>query len=127
MKINRELGTLLDLAKTRKLTFDELARLVVLLPPCDIQHGDGAPLLGVMKVFHDLISKYTTLRKVGENYLGLCPFHDEVVPSFSFSPKNRLFHCFGCGAHGGFVELAEYDKARDKICKPNLPDDGVLK
>ncbi len=48
----------------------------------------------------DVISGYLTLQKKGQNYFGLCPFHQEKTPSFSANPKMQIFHCFGCGAGG---------------------------
>ena len=30
----------------------------------------------------DVVSEFVTLKKVGANYKGLCPFHDEKTPSF---------------------------------------------
>ncbi len=37
----------------------------------------------------------------GENYYGLCPFHGEKTPSFSFRAKYNFYQCYGCGAQGG--------------------------
>ena len=48
----------------------------------------------------DLISGYVTLKKKGQNFFGLCPFHPEKTPSFSVNPDKQIFHCFGCGAGG---------------------------
>jgi len=48
----------------------------------------------------DVISQYIPLKQRGTNYVGLCPFHNEKSPSFSVSPQNQLYHCFGCGASG---------------------------
>jgi len=49
------------------------------------------------------ISQYLKLKKVGRNYLGLCPFHSEKTPSFTVSPEKQIFKCFGCGASGDVV------------------------
>lgn len=54
----------------------------------------------------ELISEYISLKKSGQNYKGLCPFHSEKTPSFIVSPHKQIFHCFGCGSGGdifGFV------------------------
>jgi DNA primase len=48
----------------------------------------------------EIISGYVALKKSGQNYVGLCPFHGEKSPSFTVSPSKQLFHCFGCGAGG---------------------------
>lgn len=48
----------------------------------------------------ELISEYVTLKKIGENYKGLCPFHVEQTPSFIVNPKKGIFHCFGCHVGG---------------------------
>src|ERR1700722_5914775 len=41
-----------------------------------------------------------TLRRRGNRMTGLCPFHSEKTPSFSFDPQKKLFYCFGCGRGG---------------------------
>ena len=51
----------------------------------------------------DVIGRYVALKKGGQNYLGLCPFHGEKTPSFTVSPSKQFFHCFGCGAHGSAI------------------------
>ncbi|NLJ77896.1 MAG: DNA primase, partial [Tissierellia bacterium] len=53
----------------------------------------------------DTISKYVSLKKTGNNYMGLCPFHNEKTPSFSVSQEKRLFHCFGCGEGGDAISF----------------------
>jgi DNA primase len=48
----------------------------------------------------EIVSGHVSLRKVGRNHLGLCPFHAEKTPSFTVSDDRGMFHCFGCGAGG---------------------------
>lgn len=52
-----------------------------------------------------LVSETVKLRKAGREYVGLCPFHRERTPSFSVSPGQGLFYCFGCGAGGDAIEF----------------------
>src|SRR3989304_1328189 len=47
-----------------------------------------------------LISQYVSLRKSGQNHVGLCPFHSEKTPSFAVSSTKQIFHCFGCHVGG---------------------------
>src|SRR5205085_1581585 len=48
----------------------------------------------------DLVGRFVNLRKAGQNFKGLCPFHAEKTPSFMVNPKKGIFHCFGCGVGG---------------------------
>ncbi len=58
----------------------------------------------------ELISEYVHLKKAGQNWKGLCPFHTEKTPSFMVSPAKQIFHCFGCGAGGDiFTFLMRYE------------------
>lgn len=57
-----------------------------------------------------LISKTVALKRSGKDWYGRCPFHNEKSSSFCVVPAKRMYHCFGCGAHGdalGFVMRAE--------------------
>lgn len=57
-----------------------------------------------------VISEQLSLKKTGQNYTGLCPFHSEKTPSFVVSPSKQIFHCFGCGAGGNvFHFLMKYE------------------
>lgn len=48
----------------------------------------------------EIIGEQVALRKKGQNYTGLCPFHQEKTPSFVVSPGKQIYHCFGCGKGG---------------------------
>ena len=48
----------------------------------------------------EVIGAYVTLRKRGNDLVGLCPFHGEKTPSFHVHPDRGFFKCFGCGAAG---------------------------
>jgi DNA primase len=48
----------------------------------------------------EVVGRFVNLRKAGQNYKGLCPFHGEKTPSFMVNPRKGIFHCFGCGVGG---------------------------
>ncbi|MBS9426393.1 CHC2 zinc finger domain-containing protein [Photorhabdus caribbeanensis] len=39
-----------------------------------------------------------------DDYVVLCPFHQEKTPSMVLSPKKNLYHCFGCNAGGSVLD-----------------------
>ncbi|WP_372764381.1 DNA primase [Litorivivens sp.] len=59
----------------------------------------------------EVIDRRVPLRKTGQNYSALCPFHDEKTPSFSVNPDKQFYYCFGCGAGGNAIGfLMEYER-----------------
>jgi DNA primase len=59
----------------------------------------------------EIIESRVNLKKTGQNYSGLCPFHDEKSPSFSVSQDKQFYYCFGCHASGSALKfLMEFDR-----------------
>jgi DNA primase len=52
-----------------------------------------------------IVSAHTQLKKVGNNWSGLCPFHGEKSPSFSVNPEKNVYYCFGCQASGDVISF----------------------
>jgi DNA primase len=73
--------------------------------------GDFAYTLKQQADIVRIVGEYVTLRKAGaQNFIGLCPFHQEKTPSMSVHASRQFFHCFGCGASGdvfAFVQKIE--------------------
>jgi len=55
----------------------------------------------------EVVSQYTDLRRQGERFTGLCPFHDERTPSFSVKPREGFYYCFGCEAGGDTIRFVQ--------------------
>ncbi len=61
----------------------------------------------------DVVSGYVGLKKSGDNFTGLCPFHNEKTPSFTVNEKKGVYHCFGCGAGGDVINFLMRIKNED--------------
>ena len=81
----------------------------------------------------DVVSSYVSLKKRGNTYVGLCPFHNEKTPSFTVYENTQSFYCFGCGAGGDSVSFMRKIENLDYIDAVKLlaqragmqmPDDG---
>jgi DNA primase len=55
----------------------------------------------------EIVSAYTDLRRAGERYIGLCPFHEERSPSFSVDAHKKVYYCFGCEAGGDLFRFVQ--------------------
>lgn len=53
----------------------------------------------------DIIKATTALTRKGNEFLGICPFHEEKTPSFTVNDVKKFYHCFGCGAHGDLIRF----------------------
>ena len=59
----------------------------------------------------NVVQGYLQLRRVGRNWVGLCPFHAEKSGSFNVREETKRYRCFGCGASGDvftFVQEMEH-------------------
>ncbi|MBI2046660.1 DNA primase, partial [Candidatus Pacearchaeota archaeon] len=65
---------------------------------------EASEILGV-------VSDYFPLKKAGQNYRALCPFHHEKTASFMVNPAKQIYHCFGCRSGGNvFSFIMGYEK-----------------
>ena len=55
----------------------------------------------------DTIQGYVQLRRVGRNWVGLCPFHAEKSGSFNVREETRRYKCFGCSASGDIFKFIQ--------------------
>lgn len=53
----------------------------------------------------DVVGKHVDLKKAGNEYKGLCPFHNEKTPSFTVNPAKQFYHCFGCHEGGNAINF----------------------
>ena len=51
------------------------------------------------------IGQYVPLKKRGNDFVGLCPFHGEKTPSFHVHPDRGFYKCFGCGKGGDAISF----------------------
>lgn len=59
--------------------------------------------IDIVEVIHQIVP----LRRRGNNFIGLCPFHSEKTPSFVVSPARQKFKCFGCGVTGDVFQFLQ--------------------
>lgn len=76
----------------------------------------------------EVVGDYVSLRKQGQSYVGICPFHDDKNPSMHVTPRLGIYKCFVCGAAGNAVnflmnhEKISYPEALELLAKKyNIP------
>ena len=57
--------------------------------------------------FVAIVGEVAQLRKVGQSWVGLCPFHSEKSPSFHVNAEQKLYYCYGCQAGGNLYRFVQ--------------------
>jgi DNA primase len=67
---------------------------------------------GILKEINivEVVSKYLNLKKKGNNYVSLCPFHNDHNPSLFVSKEKKIFKCFVCDKKGDVVKFVSLFK-----------------
>ena len=60
-----------------------------------------------------VVEERTSLRKQGARLAGRCPFHEERTPSFSVSPSQGFYYCFGCHKGGDVITFVQETQGLD--------------
>jgi DNA primase len=55
----------------------------------------------------EIISEHVALKRVGRQWQGLCPFHQEKSGSLSVNQELGLYKCFGCGVGGDVITFVQ--------------------
>ena len=63
----------------------------------------------------DVVGEVVSLRKVGRNFVGLCPFHAEKTPSFNVREEVGRYRCFGCDQSGDAITFVERTRHVDFV------------
>ena len=59
----------------------------------------------------EVVGDFVSLKRLGQNWVGLCPFHDDKNPSMYVSPRLGIFNCFVCDTKGNAVHFVmEHEK-----------------
>ncbi|MBA2607800.1 MAG: DNA primase [Actinobacteria bacterium] len=53
--------------------------------------------------FVAIASERMSLKRVGQRWTGLCPFHAEKTPSFSINSELKVYFCHGCQVSGDVI------------------------
>jgi len=59
----------------------------------------------------EVVGDFVSLKRRGQNWVGVCPFHDDKNPSMYVSPRLGIFNCFVCDTKGNAVHFVmEHEK-----------------
>jgi DNA primase len=75
---------------------------------CAVRIDDGVKREVLARIdIGEYIGAFVSLRKRGNDLVGLCPFHGEKTPSFHVHPDRGFFKCFGCAAGGDVIRFVQ--------------------
>ena len=61
------------------------------------------------KSYYELYKSLDGFKESGTNqYVALCPFHDDTNPSLSINTEDGLYYCHSCNATGNAYQFAQY-------------------
>lgn len=81
----------------------------------------------------DVIGQVVALKKAGNVYKGLCPFHREKTPSFVVYEGSQHYKCFGCNEGGDVINFVQkyynldFRETCEKLAEEygiEIPEDG---
>ena len=55
----------------------------------------------------EVIAETIDLKRKGNSYWGLCPFHQEKTPSFCVNSERQTYYCFGCHCTGDVIQFVQ--------------------
>lgn len=62
----------------------------------------------------DVMERYTEVipTRTANQYMAICPLHEEEKPSLSINSEKNLWHCFGCGQGGNAINFVQKIEAK---------------
>jgi DNA primase len=90
-------------ASTRDLSTRHLTEQWTIVTPASPSPGSGDDLKERVRDsidIVDLVGTYLSLRRAGQGFVSLCPWHDDSRPSFHVNPQRQTFRCWVCNVGG---------------------------
>ncbi len=53
-------------------------------------------------------------KKIGKDFTGRCPLHEDDTASLVVTPAKNMWHCFGCGVGGGPASRTRPEQASNR-------------
>lgn len=58
-----------------------------------------------LRPMEEVVSQHIKLKRIGDKFIALCPFHKEKTPSFQIFTKTNSYYCFGCNKGGNTINF----------------------